>query len=384
MVNGIYNCIMAKIRAILLGVCVPIVTFANPWQMNMYRGVTPLSKDMYKLHMTAMGVCAGIGIIVFGVMLYALIMHRKSIGHEAAKFHTNTRLELIWSLIPFLILIGLAFPATKTLIRMDDSAESEVTIKVVGYQWKWEYQYLDQGIRYFSQLSTPFTQIENKEPKGRWYLLEVDKPLVVPIHKKIRFLVTSNDVVHSWWIPKLGIKRDAIPGFMHESWARIDKPGNYRGQCAELCGINHGFMPIVVKAVSEAEFDAWVQQQPKVMENGKLPLIEPQVTMTRAELMNLGKARYDAVCSACHKVDGTGLVPLYPALKHSAITVGHPVSRHIKLILTGVPGSAMQPYAEALTDAEIAAIVTYERNAFGNNTNDEIQPADVFALRPKV
>ena len=356
---------------------------ADKWQLNMYEGVTPLSKDMYYLHMVAMAICAIIGVVVFGVMIYSIIHHRKSKGHKPATFHENFRLEVIWSIIPFLILVGLAIPATRVLIRMDDTAESDVTIKVVGHQWRWQYQYLDQGINFFSNLSTPYDQIQNKQKKGEWYLLEVDKPLVLPINKKIRFLVTSNDVIHSWWVPELGVKRDAIPGFMHELWARIEKPGVYRGQCAELCGINHGFMPIVVHAVSEKEFDDWVSKQDKIEDkyattegNAKV-----QKVLTRTELMTLGKNKYDQMCSACHKADGTGLPPLYPALKNSSVAVGYPISRHIDLILNGIPGSAMQPYKDQLTDEDIAAIVTYERNAWGNNTDDEIQPADVAALR---
>jgi cytochrome c oxidase subunit 2 len=353
------------------------------WQMNMYRGVTPLSKDMYDLHMVAMAICAVIGIVVFGVMFYALIHHRKSKGYQAASFHTNTRLEIIWTIIPFFILVGLAIPATKVLIRLDDSSEADVTIKVVGYQWKWQYQYLDQGISYYSNLSTPYSQIHNQEPKGEWYLLEVDKPLVVPVNKKIRFIVTSNDVVHSWWVPELGVKRDAIPGFMHESWARIEKLGIYRGQCAELCGINHGFMPIVVQAVTEAEFTQWVASQAKVEDKYAASSNQASVqkTMTRKELMHLGKEKYDLFCVACHQANGMGIPPLYPALKNSSIAMGKPISRHIDMILKGVPGSAMQPYQNQLTDEEIAAIVTYERNAWGNNTDDEIQPADVAIVR---
>ena len=227
----------------LLGALAPaqaLFAATDYWQMNMYKGVTPLSRDMYDLHMVAIAICGVIGLLVFGVMFYALFHHRKSKGYKASTFHDNDRLELVWTIIPFLILIGLAIPATKVLIRMEDNSDSDVTIKVVGYQWKWQYQYLDQGISFFSSLATPYSQIQNQEPKGEWYLLEVDKPLVVPVHKKIRFIVTSNDVIHSWWVPELGVKRDAIPGYMHEAWARIETPGIYRGQCAELCGINHG------------------------------------------------------------------------------------------------------------------------------------------------
>ena len=353
------------------------------WQLNMFKGVTPISRDIYNLHMIAMLICAIIGVIVFGVMIYSLIYHRKSKGYKADTFYGNTRLEIIWTAIPFFILVGLAIPATKVLMRMEDNRNSEVTIKVVGSQWKWQYQYLNQGISYYSILSTPYTQINNQEKKGEWYLLEVDKPLVVPVNKKIRFLVTSNDVIHSWWVPELGVKRDAIPGFMHEAWATIEKPGIYRGQCAELCGINHGFMPIVVEAVSAEQFNAWVSQQTTVEETSAATGASPStsVAMTREELLTQGRAKYEQVCAACHKVDGTGMPPLFPPLKGSSISVGKPISRHIALILNGVSGSAMQAYKAQLTDAEIAAIVTYERNAWDNNTNDIVQPADVAKVR---
>jgi len=370
----------------MLATLVPVKSVfaaANYWQMNMPKGVTPISKDIYDLHMIAIYICAVIGILVFGVMIYSLLNHRKSKGYTPASFHDNNRLEIIWTIIPFLILIGLAIPATKVLVRLEDSSNSDVTIKVVGYQWKWQYQYLDQGISFFSSLSTPFSQIQNKDPKGQWYLLEVDNPVVVPINKKIRFLVTSNDVIHSWWVPELGIKRDAIPGYMYEAWARIEKPGVYRGQCTELCGINHGFMPIVVNAVSEDEFNQWVNSQAKVEDKYSATAAIPltQATMTKAELMKLGKEKYNLICGACHMPNGKGLPPLYPALKNSSVSVGKPISRHITMILNGVPGSAMQPYKEQLSDKEIAAITTYERNAWGNNTNDVIQPSDVALER---
>ena len=353
------------------------------WQMNMRRGVTPLSKDMYDLHMIAMAVCAVIGVVVFGVMLYSLVHHRKSKGYQPAAFHDNPRLEIVWSIIPFLILVALAVPATQVLVRLEDSRDSDVTIKVVGSQWKWQYQYLDQGISFYSSLSTPYAQIQNEQPKGEWYLLEVDNPVVVPVHKKIRFLVTSSDVIHSWWVPELGVKRDAIPGFMHESWAWIEKRGVYRGQCTELCGINHGFMPIVVQAVSEDDFNKWVSEQPKAEDKYAATQSAPIVkaALTRDALMNQGKITYEAICAACHKADGKGIPPLYPALKNSSVAVGYPIERHIGLILNGIAGSAMQPYKDQLTDEEIASVVTYERNAWGNNTNDLIQPGDVAKVR---
>lgn len=376
---------ISKVLVALIGLVMSQLAMAETdmWQLNMPKGVTPLSRDMYNLHMIAMVICAIIGVVVFGVMIYALIHHRKSKGFTPATFHDNFRLEVIWSIIPFLILVGLAIPATQVLLRMEDSSESEVTVKIVGYQWKWQYQYLDQGISFFSNLSTPYAQIRNQQDKGQWYLLEVDKPLVLPVNKKIRFLVTSNDVVHSWWVPDLGVKRDAIPGFMHEAWARIEKPGTYRGQCAELCGINHGFMPIVVQAVSETEFNQWVADQVKVKDEYDITVSQPadQPDLPRAELMSLGKDKYELICAACHQVDGKGLPPMYPALKGSSVAVGKPISRHIGMILHGIPGSAMQPYKDQLSDKEIAAIVTYERNAWENNTNDIVQPAEVAKVR---
>ncbi|MFA5960504.1 MAG: cytochrome c oxidase subunit II [Tatlockia sp.] len=374
-----------KVLATLIGLATSQAALAqaDKWQMNMYKGVSPISHSIYDLHMIAIAICAIIGIVVFGVMIYSMIHHRKSRGYNPASFHDNFRLEIVWSIIPFLILVGLAIPATNTLIRMDDNSNSEVTIKIVGYQWRWQYQYLDQGISFFSNLSTPYEQIHNKQKKGEWYLLEVDKPLVLPINRKVRFLVTSNDVIHSWWVPELGIKRDAIPGFMYEAWARIEKPGFYRGQCAELCGINHGFMPIVVQAVTEEEFDQWVSKQDKVADKYAHLAVDAaaQPTLSHEELMKLGKQKYEQICAACHRVDGKGLPPMYPALKGSSIAVGKPISRHIAMILHGVPGSAMQPYREQLSDKEIAAIVTYERNAWDNNTNDLVQPADVAKVR---
>ncbi|HVT63281.1 MAG TPA: cytochrome c oxidase subunit II [Legionellaceae bacterium] len=359
----------------------PLAVSADHWQMNMYRGVTPISHDIYQLHVIAMIVCAVIGVAVFGVMIYALIYHRKSRGHAPAEFHENLKVEIIWTVIPFLILVGLAIPATRVLMRMDNSDNSELTIKIVGYQWKWQYQYLDQDIRFYSNLSTPYAAIRNKQPKSEWYLLEVDRPLVVPTHTKIRFLVTSNDVIHSWWVPELGVKRDAIPGFMHEAWANIDTPGVYRGQCAELCGIYHAFMPIVVKAVPPEEFKAWVKAQQAQQKLALERQSQPQPDMERDALMDLGKHKYEQFCAACHLSNGLGMPPVYPALKGSSVAVGYPISRHIDIILNGVPGSAMQAFADQLTDDEIAAVTTYVRNAWKNNTYDIVQPNDVRAVR---
>lgn len=344
------------------------------WNFNMSRGVTPISADVYSLHMTVFWICVAIGVVVFGVLIYSLIYHRKSRGVTAAQFHEHTTVEIIWGVIPFLILLVMAVPATKILMKMNDESDSELTIKITGFQWKWKYEYLDQGISYFSNLATPQDQLNNKALKGKWYLLEVDKPLIVPIHKKIRFLFTANDVIHSWWVPELGIKRDALPGFINEAWARIEKVGTYRGQCAELCGTNHGFMPIVVQAVTEDDFKNWVNQQAS---QNAAAAATPQ-KMTKEELMAKGEKIYNTTCAVCHKVDGAGSPPVFPAMKGSKIATG-PTKDHIHIVLNGKPGTAMQAFGTQLSDSDIAAVITYERNAFGNNVGDLVQPSDVTA-----
>ena len=376
---------LSLILAVLL---LPMSALAD-YQLNMTPGVTPMSHDIFDLHMTIFYLCCAIAVAVFGVLIYALIKHRKSAGRTAATFHDNLKVEIAWTVIPFIILVIMAIPATIVLIDMEDTAEATVNIKIVGYQWKWKYEYLDEGISYFSVLSTPQAQIQNKEPKNKWYLLEVDKPLVVPIHEKIRFLVTSNDVIHSWWVPALGVKRDAIPGFVHESWAKIDKPGIYRGQCAELCGTYHGFMPIVVKAVTKEDYKKWVLEQTKgsaaAAEAAKKAVTK---TWTKAELMKEGKDTYTKHCSVCHKPDGSGMPPAFPALKDGPITTG-PVQGHIDIVMHGKSGTAMQAFASQLNDAELAAVITYERNAWGNDDirkkkgvgGDLVQPSKIAKLR---
>lgn len=347
------------------------------YKFNMAPGVTPISHEVYNLHMLALWICIAIGVVVFSVMFYAIIRHRKSRGYVAAKFHKNTKIEIIWATIPFFILIALAIPATKVLIDMYDESDPEVNILVTGYQWKWKYDYLDEGFSFYSNLSTPIAQIMNEEPKGENYLLEVDKPLVLPIHKKIRFIVTAADVIHSWWVPAFGIKRDGIPGYAHEVWARIEKPGIYRGQCAELCGINHGFMPIVVEAKTEADYQAWLSaQQATQKSKANDKAVAALKTWTKEELMQQGEEAYLSYCSACHKPNGLGMPPTFPALKGSKIATG-PVAPHIDIVLHGKSGTAMQAFESQLSDTEIAAIITYERNAWGNNVNDIVQPIDI-------
>jgi len=228
---------------------------------NMPVGVTNTSRTLYDLHMMVFWVCVVIGVGVFAVMFYSIWKHRKSRGHEAATFHESTLVEFIWTVIPFAILIAIAIPATKAMIDIEDTSDSDMTVKITAYQWKWHYDYLDDGVSFYSTLSTPRAEIYNEEPKNKNYLLQVDNEVVLPVNKKIRFLITANDVLHAWWVPDLAVKRDAIPGFVNEMWTRIDKPGVYRGQCAELCGRDHGFMPIVVRAVEQEDYDQWVAQK---------------------------------------------------------------------------------------------------------------------------
>jgi cytochrome c oxidase subunit 2 len=254
---------LARAPAWLAGLVLSLLAgTAVAWpKSNMPVGVTDISHEVYHLHMLIFWVCVWIGIVVFGAMLYSVIRHRQSKGFKAAQFHESTTVEILWTIVPFVILVVMAIPATQTLIAMEDTGDSDMTVKITGYQWKWHYDYLDENIDFFSSLATPRTAIYNQAEKGKHYLLEVDKQLVLPVGKKVRFLVTSNDVIHAWWVPDLAIKRDAMPGFISTMWTRINEPGVYRGQCAELCGRDHGFMPIVVRAVEQAEFDKWVKAQ---------------------------------------------------------------------------------------------------------------------------
>jgi len=369
---------------ILMGFVAPVWAENLP-RFNMTTGVTPISHQIYTLHMLIFAICVVIGIIVFSVLIYSLIEHRKSKGAVSADFHSSLSIEILWAVIPFIILVLMAIPATQVLMEMNDTAHPDINIKVTGYQWKWQYEYLDYGIKFFSNLSTPEDQRQSRAKKNQWYLLEVDHPLVVPINKKIRFLVTSNDVIHSWWVPALGIKRDAIPGFIYEAWASIEKPGIYRGQCAELCGINHGFMPIVVEAKTQEDFDKWrAENAPSTTATAPTAA----APMSQDALMSEGKELYNTTCSVCHKPDGSGMPPAFPALRGGKIATGA-TAGHIDIVLHGKPGTAMQAFGPQLTDEQIAAIITYERNSWGNNDQGKygkaaggiIQPAEIAKAR---
>ena len=345
---------------------------------NLQPPVSQVARDVFHLHNLIMLVCVGIFIVVFGAMFYSLFKHRKSVGHKAAHFHENTTVEIIWTVIPFIILVGMAYPAAKVVIEMKDTSNPDMTVKITGYQWKWGYDYLNDGVHFYSTLATPREQIDGTEAKDAHYLLEVDQPMVVPVGKRIRLLVTANDVIHSWWVPAFGVKQDGIPGFIRDSWFKADKIGTYRGQCAELCGKDHGFMPIVVKVVSEEDYKAWVAKKKgtalvAAADNGK--------TFSREELVERGEKVFQANCAACHQANGMGIPGTFPALNGSKVATG-PIDAHIKIVMHGGrPGTAMVGFADRLSDAEIASVVTYERNAWDNKMGDAAQPADIAAAR---
>ncbi|MGR5238361.1 cytochrome c oxidase subunit II [Vibrio alfacsensis] len=348
---------------------------------NMTKGVTAISEQVYELHMLIFYICCAIALVVFGVMFYSIIRHRKSKGSVAANFHESTKVEIIWTVIPVIILIAMAIPATTTLVAMEDTSQSDLTVKITGSQWKWHYSYFGEDVEFFSLLATSQKEIDGIEAKGAHYLLEVDNPLVLPINRKVRFLMTSDDVIHSWWVPDFAVKKDTIPGFINEAWTKIDKPGVYRGQCAELCGRAHGFMPVVVHAMAEEEFDQWLSGKKEEIALQKAAAQEALTQdLSMGDLMAQGESIYTARCAVCHQANGEGIPGAFPAIKGSAIAKGE-VDTHIDVIVNGRAGTAMQAFANQLSDQEIAAVITYQRNAWGNDTGDTIQASDVNTFK---
>ena len=350
------------------------------YALNLTEGVTPTSHRVYELHMTILYIVTAIGIVVFGVMCWSIFHHRKSKGAIAAQFHHSTTAEIIWTIIPIIILVAMAIPATKTLIFMEKTGDAEMTLKVTGYQWKWKYDYLDEGISFFSALHQDSNNARQRDSgidpnTVENYLLDVDNPVVLPINTKIRILTTAADVIHSWWVPALGWKRDAIPGFINDNWTYIEEPGIYRGQCAELCGKDHGFMPIVINAVSKEEYAVWVEEK-KAEQAEAAAGGDREWSMD--ELMDKGKTVYAANCAACHMPEGQGVEGLFPALNGSAIVNG-PASEHVNLVLNGK--NLMPAFKEQLNDVDIAAAITFERNSWDNKAGDVVQPAGVKAAR---
>lgn len=351
-------------------------------EINMTRGVTAQSQLSYELHMIILWICVVIGVIVFSAMFYSIVVHRKSKGREAAQFTHSTKAEIIWTIIPVLILVVMAVPATKALVHMEVAPETEMTVKITGFQWRWRYEYMEDEIQFISSLhsdsnaarqlasGTLPTSVEN-------YLLEVDNPLVLPANTRIKFLITADDVIHSWWVPALGWKRDAIPGFINEAWTEVMEPGVYRGQCAELCGKDHGFMPIVLNVLPKDEYQQWADEQRQRMAHEEA---DTRRLWTRDELMAVGENVYATQCATCHQADGQGLAPAFPALAGSDVSQG-PLDENIRIVLHGREGTAMQAWGTMLSDSDIAAALTYTRNAFGNETGDVVQPQTIARIK---
>lgn len=383
-------------------------------RLNLQDPVTEVARDIYGLHMLIFYICVFIFVAVFSVMFYSIFKHRKSKNYQPAQFSHSTSVEIVWTIIPFLILVVMAIPATQVLIKMEDTTKSDLTIKITGYQWKWGYEYLDSGISFYSTLATPREQIdqfdkETAQPLGENYLLETDNMVVVPSGRKVRALITANDVIHAWWIPAFGTKKDAIPGYINELWFNVDEgaEGIYRGQCAELCGKDHAFMPIVVKVVTGEEFDAWVaaggtfdasniadtettteQSTPAAAAEAVVEAIVSSAeavesvaakTWTQGELMAKGE-EVSASCNACHGVEGKGMPGVFPAIEGSPVATG-PIDDHLNIVMFGKAGTPMAAFAGQLSDEEIAAVITYQRNSFGNDSGDVVLPSDVKAKR---
>ncbi|MYM60121.1 cytochrome c oxidase subunit II [Vibrio sp. OCN044] len=367
------------INVLLLGFATQVS--AEQSSLNMTQGVTEISSQVYDLHMLIFYICCAIAVIVFGAMFYSMYHHRKSKGVVAANFHESTKVEVIWTVIPIIILVLMAIPATRTLVAMEDTSQSDLTVKITGSQWKWHYSYFGEDVDFFSLLATSQKEIEGIEDKGAHYLLEVDNPLVLPINRKVRFLMTSDDVIHSWWVPDFAVKKDTIPGFINEAWTRIDKPGIYRGQCAELCGRAHGFMPIVVQAMEEEDYDAWLLAKKAEIEKAKQEAAASlTASLSKEDLMSIGGKIYIDRCAVCHQASGAGIPGAFPAITGSKIATGK-VSDHIDIIVNGRSGTAMQSFANQLSDKEIAAVVTYQRNGLGNSMGDLVQASDVNAFK---
>jgi cytochrome c oxidase subunit 2 len=379
------------------------------WELNMPRGVTEISEEIYGLHMLIFGVCVVIAIVVFGAMFYSIFAHRKSLGVTPATFSHSTKAEIIWTVIPIIILVAMAVPAAETMVRLEDSRNSDMSVKVTGYQWKWRYDYIDEGFGFYSTLAES-SNLARQLGSGidpdsvENYLLDVDNPLVVPVDAKVRLLITAADVIHAWWVPELGGKKDAVPGFVNEMWFQAREPGVYRGQCAELCGRDHGFMPVVVEVLDRDDYDAWLagktaglKVEPAVLTTETAVAAAPVATAPAPApvaqaaaapaadwsidtAMAEGETLYNTHCGACHQANGAGMPPAFPALAGSAVATGD-VAQHIAIGLNGRPGTAMAGFGAMLDDEQLAAIITYQRNAWGNDTGDLVSPADIAAAR---
>jgi cytochrome c oxidase subunit 2 len=348
------------------------------YALNMTESVTPIGHQLYGLHMLVLWICVVIGVVVFAAMTWSIIHHRKSKGAVAANFHESTTVEIVWTVVPLVILIGIAIPATGTLLDLEDAkTDAEITLQVTGIQWKWKYTYVDEDVSFISSLAQSSRDVISDPTGNENYLLEVDEPVVLPINKKVRFLFHSNDVIHAWWVPELAVKQDSVPGFINDSWATIEEPGTYRGQCAELCGKDHGFMPIVVQAVTESEYEQWLVSK-KAEAAAAAASAEQEWSMK--DLVARGETVYQANCSACHGPTGAGIPGAFPALTGSSIVNGD-AAGHIDVVVNGKAGTAMASFKGQLNDVDIAAVITYERNSLGNSVGDMVQPSAIKNAR---
>ena len=351
--------------------------------LNMTRGVTGVSNEVFELHMLIFWICVAIGVVVFGVMFYSMYAHTKKKNPVASTFHESTKVEIAWTIIPFLILIAMAIPASKTLVKIYDDEAGDINIQVTGYQWKWQYRYLEDDVSFFANLSTDLDEIYNLVPKGENYLQEVDEMVVIPVGKKIRFLITANDVIHSWWMPAFAIKQDAIPRFVNTATTIDDEPDTYRGKCTEKKKKNHGFMPIVVKAVEQEEYDQWINDK----KQAAMKLAELTTkNWTTEELIAKGQDVYAVNCVACHQTNGEGITGIFPALAGSDIVLNNK-PRNIEILMEGVQGAAMNSF-DYLSEVELASVITYTRQSWGNDAKGDgtvVLPQDIVTYKePKI
>jgi cytochrome c oxidase subunit II len=382
--------------AFLATILLPVASLAA-YDVDILPPVTPISREIYTLHWGILWVCVAIFVVVFGAMFWSIFKHRRSMGAKAAQFHENTTIEVIWTIVPFVILIGMAYPATKTVLDMKDASSADVSVKITAYQWKWEYDYQQDGVKFFANLSTPRDQIEEYSKPGAKknenYLLEVDNAMVVPVGKKVRLLITSNDVIHGWYVPQLGVNQYGIPGFIKDAHFTVEKAGVYRGQCSQICGKEHAYMPIVVDARPPEQYAAWVAEMKAKMPPPPAPqpvaAAAPAAGAAAAEDLNRkwtldeskakGEQVYAANCAACHQPTGKGMPPAFPPLDGSKIVTG-PKAAQIQIVLKGKPGTAMASFAH-LSNTDLAAAITHTRNAWGNKTGEVTQPAEIAAAR---
>jgi cytochrome c oxidase subunit 2 len=376
----VFNKLPGRLPVALTGVLATLLTTSAhaEYGLNMPEGVTPISHQIYDLHMLVFWICVIIGVIVFGAMTWSILFHRKSRGAVAAHFHESTMVEIFWTVGPLAILIGIAIPATGTLLDLEDAkTNADINLQVTGIQWKWKYKYIDEDVEFISSLAQSSRDVV-KDPTGHEnYLLEVDQPIVLPINKKIRFLFNSDDVIHAWWVPDLAVKQDVIPGFINDSWALIEEPGTYRGQCAELCGREHGFMPIVVEAVTQSEYEQWIAEK-KAEAAAVAASAEQEWSMQ--DLLTKGESVYAGNCAACHGPTGAGIPGVFPAIANSPIATGD-AAEHVNVVMNGRSGTAMAAYKTQLSDVDLAAVITFERNSFGNSAGDMVQPSAIKNAR---